>query len=155
MHIYPHPTSLLTFIVSEYLNMNIVKVVSAIVGRNKWSHSSDLSSRSASCPPHKQVVKTTGLCRQPVLRDHTQKEMVLPTTQILVGDWLEYYLFWFWVVLFWFWDGLLMGRAASGLWWKIRLMWSFMFRPDPTQYNTPLLERCKKLTFCFCSLPIN
>ena len=34
--------------------------------QHKWPHSPDLSSRSPSCPPRKQAVKKTCLCRQPV-----------------------------------------------------------------------------------------
>ena len=49
--------------------------------KHKSSHSSDLSSQSASCPPRKQAVKETlCLCRQPVLRDRTQKQVVLSIT---------------------------------------------------------------------------
>ena len=57
----------------------VLKVVSAILGRN-INIPIHLSSQSTSCPPHKQAVKKTLLCRQPVLRDHTQKQMGLPTT---------------------------------------------------------------------------
>jgi hypothetical protein len=66
----------------------------------------------------------------------------------LVVDWLEYYLFWFWVIgsticfcvrsrsigclqtRDTFFDDPLMGRAASGSRGKIRWMWTFMFQPS-------------------------
>jgi hypothetical protein len=62
-------------------NMNIKGCISDSRPKHQRSHSFDLSSRSASCPPHKQAVKNLCLCRQPMLRDRTQKQMVLPTIQ--------------------------------------------------------------------------
>ena len=54
-----------------------LKVVSVILGRNINYHIHLIFPReSPSCPPHKPAVKTLHVCRQPGLRDHTQKQMV-------------------------------------------------------------------------------
>ena len=59
------------------ISLYATKVVcSDSMPKHKWS---------ASCPPHKQAIKKTCLCRKPMLRDRRQKHMVLPTTQMVYG----------------------------------------------------------------------
>ena len=54
------------------INVIVKGCISGSRPKHKLLHSSDLSSQSASCPPHKPAAKKTRLCTQPVLRDRTQ-----------------------------------------------------------------------------------
>ena len=67
----------LTNVPEPYLSLqqlNLKGCINDFRLKHKLSLSSDFSSRSASCPPHKQAIKKMRLCRQPMLGDRTKNK---------------------------------------------------------------------------------